>query len=312
MIEGGRVPGLPGQPAFTLHRREPSPLPILVAVPHAGRAYPKAVLGNLRDAQASSLRLEDRFIDHVALGIARATGADLLLAHAPRAVIDLNRSPEDVDWGMVERDPDGEGASAMGGGRGELSARARSGLGLVPRRLPGVGELWRRRLTLREVQGRIDCVHAPYHGALAQRLEEIRARWGVALLVDLHSMPPLSVRGGFVAPQIVVGDRFGASCHGAIVAATFAHLARLGREAAHNRPYAGGYVLDRHAGPRKGIHAVQLEIDRTCYLDADLRELGEGLDRLVEDLAALVRLQAAVVTDLARPRADDGWALAAQ
>lgn len=310
VIEGGAVPGAFGQPAFTLYRSEPSPLPVLIAVPHAGRAYPHSLLKDLRHGEEASLRLEDRFIDLAGRAVARATGADLLVAHAPRAMIDLNRAPEDVDWGMVERDSGGEGPG--GCGRGSLSPRARSGLGLIPRRLPGIGELWRRRYRRAEVEARIESVHAPYHEALGARLEEIRARWGAVLLVDLHSMPPLSVRPGLVAPQIVIGDRFGASCHGAVIATTFAHLAALGREASHNRPYAGGYVLDRHASPRKGVHALQLEVDRSCYLDGDLREPGKGLAGLVDDLVELVRAQASAVMELARPQGDDGWALAAQ
>ncbi len=306
-VAGGEIPGSAGQPAFTLHIGEPSPLPVLVAVPHAGRNYPSGLLADLRCGESTSLRLEDRFVDLVGRGIARATGVDLLVAHAPRAMIDLNRAPDDVDWGMVERDPAGDPAL-----RAHLSPRARSGLGLVPRRLPGVGELWRRSLSGSELQARIEGVHTPYHAALAERLEAIRARWGAVLLVDLHSMPPLSVRAGLVAPEIVIGDRFGASCHGSVVAATFAHLAVLRREAAHNRPYAGGYVLDRHAGVRRGVHALQIEIDRRCYLDAMLREPGKGFDRLVEELSGLVRVQAAAMAELSRPREGDDWALAAQ
>ena len=308
------MPGHAGrQPAYTLHGGGAGEMPILLAVPHAGRAYPEALLGDLREAGQASVRLEDRFVDILARGVAEATGVDLLLAHAPRAMIDLNRAPEDVDCGMVERMP---GERVAGASRGVLSPRARSGLGLIPRRLPGIGELWRRSLRREEVEARIAQVHAPYHAALAQRLAEIRARWGVALLVDLHSMPPLQAQPGQTSAEIVIGDRFGASCHGAVIAATFAHFARCGRAVAHNRPYAGGYVLDRHAAPRRGIHALQVEIDRTCYLDAQMRTPSAGVDVLVEQLAGLVRAQAAAVMELARPRgAEEGgedWPLAAQ
>ncbi|MCJ2182605.1 N-formylglutamate amidohydrolase [Novosphingobium sp. 1949] len=307
-FSGGSIPGAPGQPAFTMTVREPSALPILIAVPHAGRAYPGAVLEDLRACAESSVRLEDRFVDLVGRGLARATGADLLVAHAPRAMIDLNRAPEDVDWGMVVR----EGRPLEAAARQGLSPRARSGLGLIPRRLPGVGELWRRRYEAHEVEARIEGIHAPYHAALAHRLEVLRARWGAALLIDLHSMPPLGARVGREPVQIVVGDRFGASCHGSVVGATFVQLARMGREASHNRPYAGGYGLDRHARPRDGVHAMQIEIDRTCYLDSHLREPGEGLEPLVEDLAGLVRSLAGVVAELADARRGGDWPLAAQ
>ena len=315
MVSGGSVPGLPFQPAYTLYRTEPSALPVLIAVPHAGRAYPSDVLDDLRESKTASMRLEDRYVDRVAQGVARLTGADLLLAHAPRAMLDLNRAPDDVDWGMVERTADiGGDDKGLLPARGLLSPRARSGLGLIPRRLPGIGELWRRRHAPEEVRARIASIHEPYHAVLAQRLEMIRARWGAALLMDFHSMPPLAMRGGLGAPEIVIGDRFGASCHGSLIATTFAYLGQVGREASHNRPYAGGYVLDRHAAPRKGIHAIQIEIDRSRYLDSDLHEPGPGLPALVDDLTQLVRVLAGQVAELAGAQGNrpEDWPQAAQ
>jgi N-formylglutamate amidohydrolase len=151
------------------------------------------------------------------------TGAALLIAHAPRAMIDLNRAPDDVDWDMV--------AGGMPEPRVRLAAgrRARSGLGLVPRRLPGLGELWKRRMTRDELTARIEQIHQPYHAALAKGLEALRDRWGAALLIDLHSMPPLGPkRGADAAPDFVIGDRFGASCDGALSAAAFDHLTQAG------------------------------------------------------------------------------------
>ena len=281
---GGSIPGAPGQPAFSLVLRDPSPVPVLIAVPHAGRAYPAEFGETMRNQAAAALRLEDRFVDRVAEQVARSTGAALLVAHAPRAMIDLNRAPDDVDWDMV--------AGATPEKRVRLAAgrRARSGLGLVPRRLPGLGELWKRRIDQAELAARIEQVHQPYHAALGAGLEMLRDRWGAALLIDLHSMPPLGPkRGPEAAPDFVVGDRFGASCDGGLSAAAFDHFAAAGRRAAHNRPYAGGYVLDRHAAPARGLHALQLEICRSAYLDASLREPGPGVAAVARVLAGLVR-----------------------
>src|SRR5690606_16073345 len=113
------------------------------------------------------------------------------------------------------------------------------------------------------------------HAALSAALESLRDRWGAALLLDLHSMPPLGPKSGAnPAPDFVVGDRFGASCDRALAAAAFDHLAAHHRRAAHNRPYAGGFVLDRHGAPGRGIHAMQVELCRTTYLDAELRQPG--------------------------------------
>jgi N-formylglutamate amidohydrolase len=285
---GGRIPGtLAGQAAFTLTLRDRAPVPVLLAVPHAGRAYPAEFAEIMRNQAAACLRLEDRFVDLVAEAVARETGAALLVAHAPRAVIDLNRAPDDIDWDMVT------GGPAERRVRHAAGRRARSGLGLVPRRLPGLGELWRRRMTHDELAARIEQVHQPYHAALAAGLELLRDRWGAALLIDLHSMPPLGPkRGHDAAPDFVVGDRFGASCDASLSAAAFEHFSAAGRRVTHNRPYAGGYVLDRHGAAARGVHAMQVEICRSTYLDAQLREPGAGLAAVARVLAGLVRRMA--------------------
>src|SRR3546814_1825188 len=106
---------------------------------------------------------------------------------------------------------------------------------------------------------RIEGPHAPYHATLEGALANLRDRWGAARLIDLHSMPPLPVRTGMAPTEVVIGDRFGAACHGRLIAAAFSQMAVSRRETAHNRPYAGGYVLERHADPRRGIHALQIE-----------------------------------------------------
>ena len=303
-LQAGRTGGVipdSGQAAFVLS--EGAAIPVLISVPHGGRDYPPALLARMRLPSDNALRLEDRLVDRIGEAVAGATGAGLLVARAPRAMIDLNRSDCDIDWDML-------GLPARG--KEVPNGRARSGLGLVPRRLPGTGEIWRGGLTLEEVQARIAGVHAPYHQALGEALEAVRARFGAALLIDLHSMPSLPRIGGQGAAQLVVGDRFGASCHGALVASAFAHFAAAGQMAAHNRPYAGGYVLDSHAAPRRGIYAFQLEIDRAAYLDSALFGLGDGFAPMVAMLSALVRRLGAEVALLGARRLGEGFAEAAE
>ena len=312
VIRGGSVPGHPEMPAFSLHHADPSPIPVLIAVPHAGRAYATTLLERMRHPAFAAPRLEDRYVDLLAAEIARETGASLLVAHAPRAMIDLNRSPDDVDWDMMGLPaPDASGEKPGGFGR-----RARSGLGLIPRRLPGLGELWKRRLDHAELEARIAGVHVPYHEALGQTLEALRRRWGAALLIDLHSMPPLSPRNGFdPAPDFVLGDRFGASCDGSLVASAFGYFAESRRRAAHNRPYAGGYVLERHAARRSGLHCLQIEIDRQRYLDYRLAEPGPEFADMAGLLTGLVRHLAADVAALGRENPigrEDDWQEAAE
>jgi len=321
-------PGSAGSPtnganaAFIHVAPRSMPLPVLIAVPHAGRAYTGEVLAQMRDPELSQLRLEDRHIDNVGVEIARDTGTGLLVAHAPRAMLDLNRAHDDVDWDMIERprrrmamrpNETKETAPRMAGS----NARARSGLGLVPRRLPGFGEIWREKLSREELGQRIETIHRPYHDFLEQELERIRDTWGAALLIDLHSMPPLRRQsagrvGGTnydgPAPQVVLGDRFGASCHSGLVAGAFRYLEERGCAAAHNRPYSGGFVLDRHAAPQRGIHALQLEICRSTYLDASLSEPTAAVKPLAAMLAGLVRKLGAETAGLGAGRQINGYA----
>jgi N-formylglutamate amidohydrolase len=295
-LSGGRVPGLEGRAAFTFAAPHQMRLPVLVAVPHAGRAYPAPVVARMRDPLAAQLRLEDRLVDRLGRMIAQATGAGLLVAHAPRALMDLNRAEDDIDWDMIEsgrpEDLAPQAPSSQGGQGG--NRRARSGLGLVPRRLPGSGEIWRGRLARTELAARISGIHRAYHTFLADELARIRKVWGAALLIDLHSMPPLRADEGEAhAPQLVLGDRFGVSCHHTLMGAAMRHLDARGLPAAQNRPYSGGYVLDRHGAPQRGIHAVQVEVCRATYLDHRLAEPGEGLAGMAAALAELVRVMGA-------------------
>ena len=307
---GGRVPGLGDTSAFTIWQHDPSPIPVVIAVPHAGRSYPHELLARMRQPAFSAARLEDRLVDLVGTEVARRTGASLLVAHAPRAMIDLNRASDDIDWEMVGGGI-GAGVGDSPGASTPLSARrARSGLGLVPRRLPGVGELWKWPIGREDLAARIEQVHGPYHTALSGLLEQVRARWGAVLLIDLHSMPPLPARAGEPTAEFVVGDRFGVACDGALVAGMFAALAQARRLAAHNRPYAGGYVLERHARRAEGVHCLQLEIDRTVYLTPSLAEPGPGLAATVDVVASLVQRMAIAVADLGRDR--QRWRAAAE
>ena len=296
VVTGGSIPGS-DFPAFSFIQPAGCPIPVIIAAPHGGREYPESLTEKMRQPEWTALRLEDRYIDLLAADTAAQAGAAFLSAHAPRAMLDLNRASDDLDWQMIE------GCTDQGARHSVANRRARSGLGLVPRRLSGLGEIWKGPIPRSELDARIESIHRPYHRMLAQTLEDIRDRWGAALLLDFHSMPPLKRRHlGDRPAEIVLGDRFGSTCDAMLLSAAFRYLGHVGRPAAHNRPYAGGYVLDRHAAPTRGIHALQVEVCRSLYLDSKFEQPTARMGALAKQLAGLVRELARDVADLGMDR----------
>jgi len=285
---------------FTLSRIAEAQLPVLVAVPHAGRDYPDAMMANLRVAPHVLERLEDRHADLLLTGAA-AAGCATLTAHVARAWIDLNRAPSEVDPQMIIDAPRTAYAQA--------SAKVRGGLGLVPRRLADHGELWQRPLPRAAITERISSLHEPYHRALSVALSALRARFGAALLIDLHSMPPLKPEGTLPVARIVIGDRYGRAAGARLCDLAIQTLGQRGFDVALNHPYAGGYVLERHGRPASAIHALQVEVDRSLYLDAALRDAGPGLGDVRDAIAALARVLAA---NLCTDRGAGDFAIAAE
>ena len=256
--------------------------PVVLSVPHAGRDYPLPLRAALRTPLLSLLPLEDRHAD--TLGLAARGAETLLIANRARAWIDLNRAEH-------ERDPRiDEGATPIP--EGAMSLKLRSGLGLVPRRAGGA-DLWRRRFADEEVRQRIERDHRPYHAALKTELAAARDRFGVAVLLDIHSMPPLASGGA----RVVIGDRFGRSAAARFIGRIEGVAHAAGVRTAVNTPYAGGHVLDRHADQAANIHAIQIEIDRSLYLDRRRDQPGPGF----ESAAALLRRIIDAVADEAVP-----------
>ncbi len=248
--------------------------PVVLSVPHAGRDYPLPLRTALRVPLAAIRGLEDRHADAIALGAREIE--TLFVAQRPRAWIDLNRSEQ-------ERDPRLDDGARAGS---PLSAKLRSGLGLVPRRVNSSGDIWSRRLSADEVAMRIRDDHRPYHAALAAALASARARFGVAVLLDVHSMPPLG--DPQTAPRLVLGDRFGKSAAARFAARVDGVARAHGVNCAANAPYSGGHILERHGDPRRGVHALQLEFDRSLYLDAALDGPGPGMCAVVAMLRSII------------------------
>jgi N-formylglutamate amidohydrolase len=282
------MPDLPAEPPFLRVGPEAPLSPVVLSVPHAGRAYTPDLLGASRVPLETLELLEDRLVDRL-VWRALAGGASALIALRPRAEIDLNRDEREIDPAMIAPPPSSRALLQ--------SQRTRGGLGLVPSRISGAGAIWNRRLGAAELSRRIADVHRPYHRALAALLDETRARFGIAILLDCHSMPPRS--GGTAAEQagIVFGDRYGTSIAPEYVEAATAAARRFGFKVARNEPYAGGYVTQRHGRPAEGVHALQLEVDRSLYLDEGLRAPGPGFDTIAGLIAAIASALAARALD---------------
>lgn len=280
----------PSPLSFDVYGDTPPASPIVLSVPHAGREYPVALDAVLRVPPSALTVLEDRYVDAVAVA---ARGREtMLIQRRARAWIDLNRSEH-------ERDPAID-AGANRTAQPLATAKLRGGLGLIPRRVAGAGELWRRRLEAHDVAARIRDDHRPYHAALGAALTAARTRFGTAVLLDIHSMPSL----GPGQPPIVLGDRFGRSTAARFVAAVERVVEASGHRVGLNMPYAGGHILDTHARPGAGVHAIQIEFDRTLYLDA----AGDGPGDALPETAQLLRGIIAALSE----EAATGIALAAE
>lgn len=279
------------QSGYMRHGPADPALPVILSVPHAGRDYPAELLAALRVPRARIEMLEDRHAD-LLVGEAVAAGATVYISTRPRSWIDLNRHEREIDPGMIEPPPDKDLLIASG--------KVRGGLGLIPRRVAGAGELWRGPITADELERRLADHHRPWHDALARSLVAARRRFGAALLIDCHSMPPLPGRD---AAAVVLGDRHGASAAYPLVETAAATVARAGLSVQRNAPYAGGHTLDRHGRPADNIHAIQIEIDRRTYLAPDLMTPGPGVTRIARLIADITISLTGMLRDEGLPQA---------
>ena len=250
------------EPNYSLSNVAALNFPVLISVPHSGREYPPELLANLNVSASHLIRLEDRYADRLAAS-AIASGFPSIIARKPRAWVDLNRGRTEIDPDMV--------AGMDPAQTPHISKKVRGGLGILPRRLHGAGNLWREKWPHQHVIGRIEQDHEPYHVMVAQLLDQIRSIHGCALLLDLHSMPSLLDENGRKI-GFVLGDRFGRSCESRYVELAAVHLRMHGHHVQTNHPYSGGYILERHGKSGSNVHAFQLEVDRSLYLDQNMRE----------------------------------------
>lgn len=268
----------------------PEPIsPVMMSVPHAGRDYPATIRARARVGVQTMQRLEDRHADLLIARLVRA-GHGALVARLARAVIDLNRDEREIDPATVRGVPNGHVLMASG--------KVRGGLGLLPRRLQHVGDLWLGPFEWAEVAQRIAQSHRPYHEALAMMMRRARDVHGHAILLDVHSMPSLPVEPGRPTPRVVLGDRFGRSASNRLVETVAELCEGAGLTVAQNHPYPGSYLLDRHGRPDRNMHAIQIEIDRSLYLDAAHDAPGKGLSAMQDFLLRIGKALADALPDV--------------
>src|SRR3954469_19024816 len=265
---------------FEMRRPRSRTVPLVLASPHSGADYPDEFLAASRLDPLTLRRSEDSFVDEI-FGSAPELGAPLVAARFPRAYLDVNREPWELDPMMF--------ADALPNYVNIRSPRVRMGLGTIARGVASGEEIYARRLRCAEARRRVETLYHPYHAALRQLVLETEAAFGLCLLVDCHSMPSAaSDSGGQGSTDIVLGDCHGTSCAPEIVEAARAFLTKRNFAVALNTPYAGGFTTAHYGNPRRGRHGLQIEINRALYMDERRVCRKPELARIAAEMTGLV------------------------
>jgi N-formylglutamate amidohydrolase len=267
--------------------------PVLFNSPHSGRIYPREFLLSSRLELATLRRSEDSFVDELSLGVV-ARGYPLMRAHFPRCYVDVNREPYELDPRMFEgRLPSFANTRSM---------RVAGGLGTVARVVGDAQEIYDQRISIDDALQRIESLYKPYHRALRRLFGQIHKDFGVAILIDCHSMPSATAsRDDRPRADIVLGDRYGTSCVAMISETVEDALRELGYAVSRNKPYAGGFITEHYGNPGAGLHAIQLEINRAIYMDEKRYERGPDFERVAADLETLADRVAEIPAEELRP-----------
>ncbi|MFC3074438.1 N-formylglutamate amidohydrolase [Shinella pollutisoli] len=234
-------------------------LPLVFNSPHSGRRYPQDFLEGSRLDALAIRRSEDHYVDEL-FSVAPALGAPMLVAHFPRAFLDVNREPYELDPRMFE--------GPLPSYANINSIRVAGGLGTVPRVVAENMEIYRRRMSVDEALDRIETIYKPYHACLRRLVVRTHVAFGFAVLIDCHSMPGnIRVAGSGVRPDFIIGDRYGTSASGELSRTATRLLEDMGFSVVRNKPYAGGFITEHYGRPAKGLHALQIEVNRGLYVD---------------------------------------------
>jgi len=257
--------------------------PVVIASPHSGRSYARAFIQSARLEPLALRRSEDAHMDDV-IAAAPGLGLPLIKAHFPRAYVDANREAFELDPAMF----DGPLPAYVN----TTSPRVAAGLGTIARVVTNGEEIYGGKLSFGEVKERIEACHVTYHAALKGLIDASRARFGVCLLVDCHSMPsvggPMDRDPGLARVDVVLGDGHGTACAPLVTDTAERALRETGLVVTRNNPYAGGFTTRHYGNPAAAVHALQIEVNRALYLDEDNMAPGPGLAALAEKFAALM------------------------
>ncbi|MCA1492013.1 N-formylglutamate amidohydrolase [Sinorhizobium alkalisoli] len=266
-------------------------IPFVFNSPHSGRLYPQSFLDQSRLDAHSIRRSEDHFVDEL-FQSATFLGAPLLRAHFPRAFLDVNREPYELDPRMFDGTlPPHANISSM---------RVAGGLGTIPRVVAENMEIYRGRFPVEEALTRVESIYKPYHATLRKLIARTHVQFGMAILIDCHSMPGnvhLSASGQ--RPDFIIGDRYGTSAAAELSRMAVELLEQLGYAVTRNKPYAGGFITEHYGRPTRGLHALQIEINRSLYIDEATLIKKPGFSALATDLATFIGALARHVEDFA-------------
>ncbi|MEQ8747486.1 N-formylglutamate amidohydrolase [Pyruvatibacter sp.] len=288
-------------PPFTVSAPQTQTVPFVLNSPHSGRIYPPAFLSASRLDALAIRRSEDSFVDEVFGGSPRL-GAPLLQANFPRAYLDTNREPYELDPTMFH--------DALPPHANTRSVRVAGGLGTIARVVADSTEIYRSPLSYAEADHRIRTLYMPYHQTLSDLLEDTFRRFGCAVLLDCHSMPsmagPMEDDLSGTRADIVLGDRYGISASPALTDAAERILRDLGYSVVRNTPYAGGFNTEHYGRPAQGLHALQIELNRALYMDEVRVTRSDGLKRLRHDMSEFVARLALMDRAFLAPTAPPG------
>ena len=264
---------------------------VIFASPHSGAIYPPSLIERSNVSAHQLRRNEDIFIDHL-FHSAVAAGAPFIRALFPRVVVDVNRAASELPphWEKLN-EKDGQHTS---------TPRAAAGLGVVPTYLSENVAIYKHLPDISDVKRRLTTLYHPYHAALTQLLNTSRERFGRALLVDCHSMPGFAPMGSR-RPDIILGDRFGTSCHSDTLALFRELFTHAGYSVGINYPYAGGHTTAHYGNPGESIEAIQIEINRDLYVNPVTLSPKSGYVQLTQDLRVITQdiVTSAMPQDLA-------------